>query len=130
MVAHQTLMAAWHSVFASKLKLVRDVVEKCNERIVTSGDHHAFVYGELRAAVQATNPEAHRRDVDAHAFGQKLRQLKDRWLSGMCLVQVKKGEDVLWAVKTKMNNRLKKPMKTKAGTPSTPQSPSVPATGR
>ena len=97
MVAHQMLMAAWHNAFKNNLMLVRDVVEKCNERVV-GGDTAAFVYGELRAAVQATNPEAHRRNVDGHALGQKLRQWKSRWLGGMCLMQRKVTGDTTWSV--------------------------------
>jgi putative DNA primase/helicase len=102
-IAHQALMEQWHNVFGTRAVLLRDVVAKCNEVVAGMGSDTLsgrYVYYELRSAVQATDPEVHRRDVDVSAFGYKMRHYRDRWIDGMCFAKRISGGDMLWFVRT------------------------------
>jgi putative DNA primase/helicase len=101
-IAHQALLAEWHSVFGTRPVMLRDVAAKCDE---VSGLRNEgtgalrFDHADLRAAVQATNPEAHRRGIDVNVFGQRMKQFRDRWVDGMCFVNRRSNGETTWSVR-------------------------------
>ena len=112
-IAHQGLMEEWHSVFGTRRVMLRDVVAKCNETVAGMGNDTGsgrFVYYDLRAAVQATDPEMHRRDVEVNMFGQKMRHFRDRWLGGMCFSKRVVDGETLWYL---LVNKERTPLRTK-----------------
>ena len=117
-LAQEALLAEWRNVFGKRLMLLRDVAAKCEERTAGErvGGAMPYTYGELRAAVQATNHEAHRQNIDLHALGQKMRQYKDQWVGGMRFVKVERSGETLWnaeasseGLRTKPKGYQKKP---------------------
>jgi len=97
-LAQEALLTEWRNVFGKRLMLLRDVVAKCEERTAGErvGGAMPYTYSELRAAVQATNHEAHRMNIELHALGQKMRQYKDQWVGGMRFTKTERSGETLW----------------------------------
>jgi hypothetical protein len=110
LLAHLALMAEWRNAFGRRAMLLRDVVEKCEER--TAGDRIGgampYAYPELRSAVRATNPEAHRVNIDVNALGLKMRGYKDRWVDSMRFVKMSRYGDNFWTLEEKAGELRRK----------------------
>jgi putative DNA primase/helicase len=107
-LAQQALLAQWRDTFGGRGMLLKDVIAKCNETIAgadfdrlgeRAGMRHT--YEELRQAVISTNPEAHRRVIDPHALGQKMRAYKDQWVGGMRFTKAERNQEILWYAEIK-----------------------------
>jgi putative DNA primase/helicase len=96
--AQEALLTAWRNTFGKRPMLLRDVVVKCDERTAGMRIEGAmpYTYPELRAAVQGTNPEAHRMSINVNALGQKMRHYKDQWINGMRFTKQERSGEVLW----------------------------------
>jgi len=103
-LAQVALLAQWRDTFGRTGMLLRDVVAKCEEKTAGAnfdqeGDRAMrYTYSELRSAVVATNPEAHRRGIDLNALGQKMRSYKDQWVGGMRVTRREQSQEILWYV--------------------------------
>lgn len=102
-LAQEALLAEWRDVFVGRGVALRDVVAKCEETIAGGGERGAmrFAYNELRLAVIATNPVAHRKGIDPNALGQRMRSYKDQWVNGMRFTKAERGQTVLWYAEVK-----------------------------